>query len=206
MACSGLPTAISTGMATLAEIDDAVHAFREAGGRNLVLLQCTSSYPTPPESVHLRKIPVLSAAFGCPVGFSDHTQGSVAAIGAVALGACFIEKHFTLDRSLPGPDQWFSADAAEFRELVQSLRIAQKNLGKSQIAPAVSETAARHEYRLSCAAACDLTRGHCLEESDLAFRRPGTGLPPAAVAWLVGRRLRRNVKAGELLEPGDCDG
>jgi N-acetylneuraminate synthase/N,N'-diacetyllegionaminate synthase len=203
MARTGLPTVISTGMATLAEIDDAVRAFQEAGGKELTLLHCTSSYPTPPEHVHLRKIPALAAAFGCPVGLSDHSWGTVAGIGAVALGACFIEKHFTLDKNLAGPDHRFSADPAEFRALVEAVRTLEKSLGESKIGPTPSEMLGRRDFRLSCVAARDLPTGHALSEKDVVFRRPGTGLPPRAIDWLVGRRLGCDVLAGKPLEPGD---
>jgi len=203
MAGSGLPTVLSTGMATLGEIDDAVRAFREAGGTGLLLLLCTSSYPTPPEDVHLRKIAALAAAFDCPVGLSDHTQGIVAAVGAVALGACFIEKHFTLDRTLPGPDQRFSSDPAEFRALVDAVRVMEKSLGSSEITPTPSEMAGRRGYRLSCVAAEELKAGHCLSSADVAFRRPGTGLPPKALEWLLGRRLANPVSRGHIFMPED---
>jgi N-acetylneuraminate synthase/N,N'-diacetyllegionaminate synthase len=203
MARSGLPTVLSTGMATLAEIDEAVRVFREAGGKDLVLLHCVSSYPTPPEDVHLRKIRTLSTAFGCPVGFSDHTSGIVAAIGAVALGACLIEKHFTLDKTLPGPDHHFSADPAEFRALVEGVRIVEKMLGEFTISPAPSEMSGREEYRLSCVAGRDLPAGHCLSESDIVFRRPGTGLPPRAIDLIVGKCLKHEVPAGKVIEPDD---
>jgi N,N'-diacetyllegionaminate synthase len=201
MARTGLPTVISTGMATLAEIDDAIRAFREAGGKDVILLHCTSSYPTPAEDVHLRKISALAAAFGCPVGLSDHTWGIVAAVGAVALGACFIEKHFTLDKNLPGPDHRFSSDPAEFRALVDAVRTMEKNLGKSTIGPTPSEMLGRRDFRLSCVAARDLPTGHCLSESDVAFRRPGTGLPPRSLHWLVGLRLSRAVVKGHVFVP-----
>ena len=118
MARTGLPTVISTGMATHEDIDDAVQAFRDAGGHDLILLHCTSAYPTPVADVNLRKIPALAQAYGCLVGFSDHTDGIVAAVGAVTLGACFIEKHFTLDKNLPGPDHRFSADPADRKSVV----------------------------------------------------------------------------------------
>jgi N-acetylneuraminate synthase/N,N'-diacetyllegionaminate synthase len=203
MARTGLPTVISTGMATFVEIDEAVRAFREAGGRDLILLHCVSSYPAPAEDVHLRKIKTLADTFGCPVGFSDHTSGIVATLGAVALGACLIEKHFTLDRNLPGPDHRFSADPAEFRSLVEAVRTVEKMLGEFAIGPAPSEISGRQEYRLSCVAARDLPAGHCLSESDIVFCRPGTGLPPRAVEWIVGRRLKSKVSAGKVLEPDD---
>jgi N-acetylneuraminate synthase/N,N'-diacetyllegionaminate synthase len=203
MARSGLPTVLSTGMATLAEVDDAVRAFREAGGRQLVLLHCTSSYPTPSVDVHLRKIPTLAAAFGCPVGLSDHTEGIVAGVGSVALGACMIEKHFTLDKTLAGPDHRFSADPTEFRTMVEAVRTTESSLGQGLIGPTPSEQIARRDYRLSCVAATSLPAGHRIEEKDVAFRRPGTGVPPSAIAWLIGLRLRKSVPRGKILEPGD---
>lgn len=203
MAGTGLPTVLSTGMATLAEIDDAVRAFREAGGKDLIVLHCTSSYPTPAEDVHLRKIPALAAAFGCLVGLSDHTWGNVAAIGAVALGACFIEKHFTLDKNLPGPDHRFSADPTELRTLVESVRTIERNLGDSVIGPTPSEMLGRRDFRLSCVAARDLPANHSLTQEDITFRRPGTGLPPRAFKWIVGRRLGGEVVAGHVLQAED---
>lgn len=203
MARTGLPTVISTGMATLAEIDDAVRAFREAGGRDLILLHCVSVYPAPVDEMHLRKIPALATVFDCPVGLSDHTEGIVVAIGAVALGACLIEKHFTLDKNLPGPDHRFSADPAEFRALVEAVRTLEKSLGESRIGPTPSEMLSRREFRLSCVAARDLPAGHRLSEADVAFRRPGTGLPPSAIEWILGRRLGRDVPAGKIFEPDD---
>jgi N-acetylneuraminate synthase/N,N'-diacetyllegionaminate synthase len=200
MAESGLPAILSTGMATLAEIDEAVRAFRGAGGRELVLLHCTSSYPTSPDDVHLRKISSLAAAFGCPVGLSDHTEGVVAAIGAVALGACIIEKHFTLDKSLPGPDHRFSCDLAEMKALVESVERVQQCLGSATIGTTTSQESSRRQFRLSCAASRRLDEGHRLEDRDIVFRRPGDGLPPTAAEWLVGQCLRRAVSAGETFQ------
>jgi len=203
MARTGIPTVLSTGMATLAEIDEAVRAFREAGGKELALLHCISSYPTPPEDVHLRKIPALAAAFECPIGFSDHTRGIVAAAGAVTLGACFVEKHFTLDKNLPGPDHCFSSDPAEMKALVDAVRTVEKNLGNSAVGPAGSEMGGRRDFRLSCVVKVTLPAGHRLSVEEIGFRRPGTGLPPAAVEWIVGRRLRNLVGPGHVLGPDD---
>ena len=200
MARTGLPTVLSVGMATLADIDDAVRAFREAGGQQLVLLHCTSSYPTPPDDVHLNKLRTLAAAFGCLVGLSEHTEGITTAIGATALGACMIEKHFTLNKSFPGPDHRFSADPAEFAALVKGVRTIEKNLGSSVIGPTASEMAGRKTSLLSCVAAHDLPAGHALSESDMAFRRPGDGLPPKAAAMIIGRRLKQRKAAGEKLD------
>jgi N-acetylneuraminate synthase/N,N'-diacetyllegionaminate synthase len=203
MARSGIPTVLSRGMATMAEVDEAVHAFRDAGGAELVLLHCTSSYPTPAEDVNLRALETLAARFDCPVGLSDHSVGIVAAIGSVALGGCFVEKHFTLDKELPGPDHRFSADPEEIRELVRGIRTLEAALGSPEIAPAPSELAGRRDFRLSCAAGRDLAAGESLTEADIAFRRPGTGLPPASAASIAGRRVARPVAAGKILEPAD---
>lgn len=205
MARTGLPTVLSTGMATVEEIAEAVAAFDGAGGTELVLLHCTSSYPTPPEDVNLRAIPALEARFGVPVGLSDHTDGIVAAIGAVTLGACFLEKHFTLDRTLPGPDHRFSTDPAELVELVRAVRTVEQSLGTDTIGPAGSELLGRREYRLSCVAARDLQAGGVLGERDIAFRRPGSGVPPSEVELLVGHRLRADIAAGVQLLPEHVD-
>lgn len=203
MARTGLPTVISTGMATVQDIEDAVWAFREAGGREVVLLHCTSSYPTPAADVNLRNIPKLRRRFDCLAGLSDHSEGVVAAIGAVALGACMIEKHFTLDKNLPGPDHRFSADPAEFRMLVESVRAMEKSLGNADLKPAASEQLGRRDYRLSCVAARELPAGHRLVSSDVAFRRPGFGFPPKQLDRLIARELARNVPPGHVFSAED---
>ena len=206
MASTGLPTVISTGMATAQEICGAVSAFRVAGGTGVMLLHCTSSYPTPPEDAHLRKINRLREEFHCPVGFSDHTDGIIAAVGAVALGACMIEKHFTLAKDMSGPDHQFSADPSEFRELVQSVRILERQLGRAELGPADSERENRELARLSCAAARELSAGHRLDVADIVFRRPGTGFPPARVQELTNRRLSRLVPSGKIFDANDLEG
>jgi len=198
MAKTGLPTVLSTGMATMGEVDDAVRAFRGCGGQELILLHCTSSYPTPAAQVHLRKMCTLATAFDCPVGLSDHTEGVEAAIGAVALGACWIEKHFTLDCELPGPDHRFSADPCEFSRLVKAVRVAERNLGTSVVGPTAVEEAARRDFRLSCVAARDLGSGHVLTSVDIVFKRPGTGFSPKYADWLIGLSLRKPVRKGDV--------
>lgn len=203
MAKSGIPTILSVGMATLADIDDAVRAFREAGGTDLTLLLCTSAYPAKPEDVHLRKIPVLGSAFGLPVGFSDHTEGLTAAIGAVVLGASMIEKHFTLDKRLPGPDHWFSSDPEELGALVKAVRAVEAQLGHGAIAPTEGEWENRVLNTLSCVAARDLQAGARIAEADIAFRRPGSGIRPKDVRWLLGKTLKRPVIYGTLFSEDD---
>jgi N,N'-diacetyllegionaminate synthase len=199
MARTRIPTILSTGMATLSEIEDAVMAFTEADGRGLVLLHCTSSYPTPLNDIHLRKITSLMSHFDCPVGFSDHSDGIVAAVGAVTLGGCFLEKHFTLDRRLPGPDHRFSADPHELRELVEGIRTMEHALGTAHIGPVESDVVGRREYRLSCVAARELASGTVLAERDIAFRRPGFGIPPGRLEEIVGRCVRVAVPTGAVL-------
>lgn len=203
MAKSGLPTIISTGMATEGDVADAVEAYREAGGRNLAILHCVSAYPAPPASLNLNRMSALADTFGVPVGFSDHSEGTAAAAVSVAMGAAIVEKHFTLDRDLPGPDHRFSSDPAEFAALVRAIRDTEAMLGESAIAPASVEKDARDGYRLSCVAARDLPEGAVVTEADIRFRRPGTGLPPKAMNELVGRRLARARLAGEPFLLGD---
>jgi len=199
MGATGRIVVLSSGMATLAEIDEAVRALRGTGNEKLVLLHCVSSYPAPDESMNLRRIPALSAAFDCLVGFSDHSAGITAAQGAVALGACWIEKHFTLDRDLPGPDHWFSSDPAEFSRLADGVRAMETMLGDARIGPTRAEAEMRDVARLSCVAASTLPAGHVLTPADVAYRRPATGLPPAMAAFLVGRRLKCDVASGSAL-------
>lgn len=201
MARTGLPVILSTGMATEDEIAAAVGAFRAAGGRDshLALLTCTSSYPTAAEAVHLRRMPEMARRFGVRTGFSDHTAGWEAAVAAACLGACMIEKHFTSDRGLPGPDQWFSSDPAEFRELSRRVREAEMILGQARLGPTAAEQAAREQYRLGCVAARPLPAGTILTRDDVVFRRPAAGLPPSEVGMLLGRRLVISVEAGAPL-------
>jgi len=203
MARTGLPTALSTGMATEEEIRDAVDAFRGAGNDQLIVLHCTSTYPAPDQDVNLRRIPALAGTFGALVGLSDHSFGVTAAIGSVAMGACFIEKHFTLDKNLPGPDHRFSSDPTEFAQLVQGVRAIERQLGNNRIGPAPSEIEGRAGFRLSCVAARDLPAGHVLQQADVVFRRPGTGLPPKAIDQILGRKLAASFAGGHVFDKVD---
>jgi len=200
MARSGIPTILSTGMAIEEEITEAVVAFREAGGRDLVLLACTSSYPTQPDNLHLRRITTLAQKYACPAGFSDHSAGWEAAVAAVCVGACMVEKHFTTDRDLPGPDQWFSSTPKEFAELARRVREAEKMLGCGDLQPTSAEAQARENFRLSCTAARDLPEGTVLRVEDISFRRPATGLPPGKIESLLGHSLVAEVRRGETFQ------
>jgi N-acetylneuraminate synthase/N,N'-diacetyllegionaminate synthase len=203
---TGLKTILSLGMATLSEIDHAVRSFRETGNENLVLLHCTSSYPTPVGDINLARIKTLQKLFGVEVGFSDHSIGATAAIGATILGSRWIEKHFTLSKNLPGPDHWFSMDPKELQELVVSIREAEKMLGTPTIGPTPSESFGLRDFRLSCVAARDIEKGELIKSSDISFQRPGDGISPIHEAFLVGLRLARQIKKGQKFEKGHFSG
>lgn len=196
LAKSQIPIVISTGMASLAQIDEAVKTFENAGGEDLTILQCVSQYPTPLEEVNLLKLPVLKKAFGYPVGFSDHTEGNIAAIGAVTLGAIFIEKHFTLSHELEGPDHKFSSTPEEFIEYVDSIRKIEKALGSEKLSPTLKDQKNGNQFQLSCVANKEIISGHVLTESDIAFSRPGDGLPPKMKQFLIGKKLLNRKTSG----------
>jgi len=193
------PLIMSTGMADLGEVREAVREVTAAGVDQLALLQCTSSYPAPPASVNLRAMKTLADAFKVPVGFSDHTEGIEVALAAVALGACVIEKHFTLDRSLPGPDQRSSLEPVELDAMVRGIRKVEAALGSAAKSPATEELNTRDVARRSLVAARALPAGTVLDESMIVIRRPGTGLPPNMLNKILGRRLKRAVESGALL-------
>lgn len=194
------PMIVSLGMASLGETEAAVEAIERAGNRQLVLLQCVSNYPADPADVNLRAMQTVQTAFGVPVGYSDHTEGLEAALAAVALGACVVEKHFTLDRTLSGPDHAASIEPAELQQLVRSIRIVEAALGSGRKQPVASEADTAAVARKSLVAACDLPAGTVLSERLVAARRPGTGLPPAMLPYVLGRVLRCPVAAGTPLE------
>ena len=203
---TGLPTIISTGMATLGEIDDAVRVFRETGNDKLILLHCTSSYPTPSNEVNIRRVKTLADAFGSLTGFSDHTEGVTAAVLSIAYGACWIEKHFTLDRKLPGPDHCFSSNPEEMRQLVNAIREAERMLGTTDVSPTKSERSSRSSFRLSCAAKKDMAKGEMITPGDIVFTRPGDGISPSQSEFLVGMKLRRPITEGELFNTSHFHG
>jgi sialic acid synthase SpsE len=200
---SGLPTVVSLGMATLAEVEAAVAAFRATGNKNLILLHCVSAYPAPKTEANLARLQTLARAFGCPVGFSDHTEGHMAAAVTAALGGCLVEKHFTTSHDLPGPDHWFSATPDEFAALVNGVRDAEAVVGQPDVRPTDSEADARSSFRLSCVAARALVGGQRLRAADIAFSRPGTGIPPEHAYLLAGRALARDVASGHVLTTED---
>ncbi len=205
-AATGLPLILSCGMADLAEVYRALDTVGALDGYPAVLLLCTSQYPTPPSDVNLLKLATLGAAFpNLILGYSDHTQGPMAASVAVAFGACVFEKHFTLDRGLPGPDHWFSEDPASLAEWVRSIRQAYTMLGDPIVRPTAAEQDMRKIARRSLVAMRDIALGERLSDENVALRRPGTGLPPEMLQSVLGRTVTRELKAGELLNLGDFE-
>jgi N-acetylneuraminate synthase len=194
-AATGKPLIISTGMATVGEIADAVDAARTAGCKDLVLLKCTSTYPASPENTNLRTIPQLRALFGCEVGLSDHTSGIGAAVAAVAFGASVIEKHFTLDRADGGVDSAFSLEPHELEALVRESRTAWLALGQAKIGPTEAEKGSRLRRR-SIYVAEDMQAGDEFTTTNLRRIRPGHGLPPKFYPELLGRKAARAIKKG----------
>ncbi|MHC4617104.1 MAG: N-acetylneuraminate synthase [Planctomycetota bacterium] len=200
VASKGKPMIVSTGMATLGEVETAVNTIEMAGNHDVILLHCVSNYPADPADANLRAMHTLRTAFGVPVGFSDHTLGIEVAPAAVALGADVVEKHFTLDRNLPGPDHRASLEPDELTTLVASIRTVEAALGCGRKQPVSSELVTARIVRKSLVAAQDIPAGTILTQELVAIQRPGTGLPPAMRSRLIGRCARRDIKAGELLD------
>ena len=195
VAATGKPMIISTGMASIAELDEAVRAAREAGCKDLGLLKCTSTYPASPENTNARCIPHLRELFGCEVGLSDHTPGIGAAVAAIALGASVIEKHFTLGRDDGGVDSSFSLEPAEMRALVVETERAWRSLGAVTYGPTEAEQKSL-DLRRSIYITRDLKAGDVLTRENIRCLRPGAGLPPKYYGMLMGRRVNRDVKKG----------
>lgn len=193
------PMIVSTGMANLGEVYTAVQTIRAAGNQQILLLQCVSNYPATVESTNLRAMATMTAAFGVPVGYSDHTEGDAVALAAVALGACVIEKHFTVDRRLPGPDHTSSLEPHELAALVRNIRRVEAALGDGQKVPAPAEMATAAAARKSLVAACDIPPGTVLTEAMIVIKRPGIGLPPAMRPYVIGRTARTPIVEGTPL-------
>jgi pseudaminic acid synthase len=198
VAHTGKPIIMSTGMATLAEIDEAVRTARESGARHIALLKCTSAYPAPPEEINLRTIPHLSQAFNLPVGLSDHTLGISVAVAAVTLGACIVEKHFTLSRSIPGPDSAFSLEPHEFKVMVEAVRLAEKACGAVSYG-ATGQEAMSRVFRRSLFVVKDMKAGEVFSRENTRSIRPGHGLPPRFLEMVWGRRAARPIERGTPL-------
>lgn len=199
LAAWGLPLIISSGMSTLDECEDAAHRIRLAGDPPLAWLHCVSQYPAPEAQSNLRAMDSLRLALGDPVGMSDHSPGMAVTLAAVARGAAIIEKHLTLDRTLPGPDHAASVEPAELAELVRQLRLVESALGDGVKIPAACERDTLAVARRSLVAARDLPAGHVLTVADVVAKRPGDGIPPTRIDAVIGRPLARALQADARL-------
>jgi pseudaminic acid synthase len=198
MASTGKPLIMSTGMATIEEIEEAVRTARHAGATQLALLKCTSAYPAPPEEMNLRTIPELTRRFNVPVGLSDHTTGITAPVAAIALGACIVEKHLTLSRSDPGPDSAFSLEPQEFKAMVDAVRIGEKALGEIHFGVSAKEASVL-VFRRSLFVVQDMKRGEAFTAKNVRSIRPGHGLHTRHLAEVLGQKAARDIERGTPL-------
>ncbi|MGH9775340.1 MAG: pseudaminic acid synthase [Candidatus Acidiferrales bacterium] len=198
VAATGKPVILSTGMATLDEIQEAVRTLRSAGNRLLALLKCTSAYPAAPEEMNLRTIGALGEEFGVPTGLSDHTLGIAVPVAAAALGASILEKHLTLSRSTPGPDSSFSLEPEEFRAMVNAVREAEKSLGNIYFGPRSREDPSL-AFRRSLFVVEDMKAGDIFNEQNVRSIRPGTGLHTRHAEQILGRHARVDIPRGTPL-------
>jgi N,N'-diacetyllegionaminate synthase len=193
------PLLLSTGMATLDEVGEAVEAVRDAGGPPLALLHCVSSYPAPAEEANLRAMNALRERFAVAVGYSDHCLGMNVSLAAVALGATILERHFTVDRELPGPDQALSLEPDELADLIRRIREVEAALGDGVKRPQRSERENLGVARRSIVAARSMGPGERIDAASVTFKRPGGGLPPAIVGSVIGKRLVLPIEPDEML-------
>ncbi|MBR9824356.1 MAG: N-acetylneuraminate synthase [Alphaproteobacteria bacterium] len=195
----GKPVIISTGMATLSEVEEAVDAIEQAGNPPLAILHCVSNYPAAPEQANLRAMQTIEMAFGRPVGWSDHTEGSAISLASIAAGARLIEKHFTIDRNMPGPDHAASLEPAELATMISDVRAVEKALGDGRKQPTPPEADTARVARRSIVAARHISAGEVFDANNLEAKRPGNGLPPKYLGQVVGRRASRPIAEGELI-------
>ncbi len=203
VARKGKPIILATGMCTLEEVKESVSVILGEGNPRLALLHAVTSYPTHPDHVNLRAMKKMMEEFDLPVGYSDHTIGTVACVAAAAMGARILEKHFTIDKNAPGPDHRLSADPAEMKFIVEQVRTLEKMLGHGIKMPATSETTTRINNRKSIVAARSLPAGHLLTAQDIAVKRPGLGIAPKYYEQVVGCVLNKRMEEDEVIHWSD---
>ena len=201
VASKGKPIVLSTGMAWLGEVETALAILLNGGiqRKDITILHCTTEYPTPMEDVNLKAMNTLAEAFKVQVGYSDHTLGVEVPIAAVARGAVCIEKHFTLDKNMKGPDHKASLEPGELKDMIKGIRNIEKAFGSGLKQPSVSEKKNIHFARKSIHVSRDLCAGYVLQGSDFIMLRPGTGISPMEIGSLIGKKLKSNVREGERL-------
>lgn len=202
MAAKGKPMLLSTGLSNLSEIDAAIRTIEQAGNHQIIILHCVSLYPPEDTQVNLRNMDTLSQAYSYPVGFSDHTLDTCIPLAAVARGACVIEKHFTLDKNMEGWDHKVSATPDEMKRLVADAKRIHNALGTGRI-DRVENDERIGAFRRSIVAAQDIIVGQVITEDMIDFKRPGTGLPPEAMMYMVGKKANRNIACDEIIEFDD---
>lgn len=200
MAKQKKPIILSTGMSTLAEIEKAIEVIEGEGNNQIVLLHCISIYPPAYEDINLNNIPMLEKTFGYPVGFSDHTIGTSIPLAAVTLGSCIIEKHFTLDKDMPGWDHEISADPSELKVICEESKNIVKSLGSFKRIVSEAEKEKLKKFRRSIIIARDMKKGEEIKLEDLEFKRPGTGIRPDEVKYVIGKKLMRDIEKDEILK------
>lgn len=193
------PIVVSTGMSTLSEIEIAVKTIQEEGNSNIVLLHCISIYPPKDKDIHLRNITMLQQAFNLPVGFSDHSFGASIPLASVALGACIIEKHYTLDKDLPGWDHEISANPDEMKTICQDSKKISAALGNLFRTVSAEEEEKKYKFRRSIVLNNSMKKGDIIKESDLTYKRPGTGIPPNEYNFVIGRKLKIDLNEDSVL-------
>jgi len=199
IASKGKPVILSTGMAVLSEVDEALRVVQAAGADEVIILHCVSNYPASASEVNLRAMDTMSRAFPVNIGYSDHTVGIEIPLAAIALGATVIEKHFTLDKSMAGPDHAASLDPIELKAMVSGIRAVESALGDGIKRPQPSEASTAEVARRSLIAGSDIATGAVLTRGMIDILRPGTGIPPSAVPYVLGRRFRQDVPVGTVL-------
>lgn len=212
LASKDMPMILSTGMSTMDEVHDAIESIRTVRNDNkfvapleevLTVLHCTSNYPTALDDVNLRAMSTMAKETGLPVGYSDHTAGILVSVASVAMGATMVEKHFTLDQNLPGPDHKASLEPIELKKMVSQIRDIEKAMGSSVKQPTASELPVRELVRRSVTLVRDMASGHVICREDLVLMRPGSGIPPQELEWLIGKRIVRNIDGGATLHRED---
>lgn len=212
LAAKNVPMILSTGMATIAEVQDAVEVIRSVRNKNqftapldevLTVLHCTSNYPTALEDVNLRAMITIGNVTGLPIGYSDHTAGTLVSVASVAMGATMVEKHFTLDRSLPGPDHKASLEPIELADMVAQIRDVEKAMGSSVKQPTASELPVRELVRRSVTLVRGVVAGHVIGREDVALMRPGNGIPPKELEKVIGKQVVRPLVYGTVLQHDD---
>lgn len=199
------PIILSTGMATVGEIEQAVQTIEKAGHTQIMLLHCISVYPPKMKNVNLRNITMLQQSFGYPVGFSDHTIGSAIPLASVALGACLIEKHFTIDKDLPGWDHMISANPEEMGEICKESKNIATALGSTRRGISEEEKEKMPKMRRSIISANMIQKGDVIKTEDLTFKRPGTGIPPDQEKFVIGRKAKRSIDKDAVLKWEDFE-